>query len=103
MPILLRQGSKKLQRNHQLDKNWILSITPIYAKISISSHYSIYPAIPDGLSLNAKTGTISGVPIVASDPVTYTVTAVVRRSMKVLLIDVGAEVCFIRNTNPIVF
>jgi hypothetical protein len=33
----------------------------------------------DGLSFNKKTGAISGVPIVASDPVIYTVTAIGRR------------------------
>jgi hypothetical protein len=36
-------------------------------------------AISNGLSFNKKTGTISGVPIVASDPVIYTVTAIGRR------------------------
>jgi hypothetical protein len=35
--------------------------------------------ISNGLSFNEKTGTISGMPIVASDSVTYTVTAVGRR------------------------
>jgi hypothetical protein len=66
------------------------------------------------LSFNKKTGTISGVPIVASDSVTYTVTAVGRHGrdtatvvitvgdMKVLLIDVGAEVGFIRDTNLVI-
>ncbi|VVH50443.1 ClpB protein [uncultured Gammaproteobacteria bacterium] len=43
------------------------------------SYYLISPAISNGLSFNKKTGTISGVPIVASDSVTYTVTAVGRR------------------------
>jgi hypothetical protein len=38
--------------------------------------YSISPAISNGLSFNTKTGTISGMPIVASNPVTYVVTAV---------------------------
>jgi hypothetical protein len=33
------------------------------------SYYLISPAISNGLSFNKKTGTISGVPIVASDPV----------------------------------
>jgi hypothetical protein len=42
-------------------------------------YYSISPAIPSGLSFNTKTGTISGAPIIASDSVTYTVTAVGRR------------------------
>jgi hypothetical protein len=37
--------------------------------------YSISPAISNGLSFNTKTGTISGTPIVASNPVTYVVTA----------------------------
>ncbi len=37
--------------------------------------YSISPAISNGLSFNAATGTISGTPIASSDPVTYTVTA----------------------------
>jgi hypothetical protein len=32
--------------------------------------YSISPAISNGLSFNKKTGTISGAPIVAADPVT---------------------------------
>ncbi|CAB5496310.1 hypothetical protein AZO1586I_8, partial [Bathymodiolus thermophilus thioautotrophic gill symbiont] len=39
-------------------------------------YYSISPAISNGLSFNTKTGTISGMPIVASNPVTYVVTAV---------------------------
>ncbi|VVM24287.1 hypothetical protein BSPWISOXPB_5012 [uncultured Gammaproteobacteria bacterium] len=43
------------------------------------SYYLISPAISNGLSFNKKTGTISGVPIVASDPVIYTVTAIGRR------------------------
>jgi hypothetical protein len=33
------------------------------------------PAISNGLSFNTNTGAISGVPIVASDPVTYVITA----------------------------
>jgi hypothetical protein len=33
------------------------------------------PAISNGLSFNKKTGTISGAPIVAADPVTYVITA----------------------------
>jgi sorbitol-specific phosphotransferase system component IIBC len=37
--------------------------------------YSISPAISNGLSFNTETGVISGVPIVASDPVTYVITA----------------------------
>jgi hypothetical protein len=36
-----------------------------------------------GLSFNKKTGTISGVPIAASDPVTYTVTAALMAMMEV--------------------
>ena len=39
------------------------------------SYYAISPTIPNGLSFNTKTGTISGTPIAASDPVTYVVTA----------------------------
>ena len=42
-------------------------------------YYSIYPAIRNGLSFNKETGTISGAPIVAADPVIYTVTAIGRR------------------------
>jgi hypothetical protein len=34
--------------------------------------YSISPAISNGLSFNKKTGTISGAPIVAADPVLTT-------------------------------
>ena len=37
--------------------------------------YSISPAISNGLSFNKKTGTISGAPIVAADPVTYVIMA----------------------------
>ncbi len=44
-----------------------------------ASYYLISPAISNGLSFNKKNGTISGMPIVASDSVTYTVTAVGRR------------------------
>ncbi|CAC9641182.1 hypothetical protein BCLUESOX_765 [bacterium endosymbiont of Bathymodiolus sp. 5 South] len=43
------------------------------------SYYLISPAISNGLSFNKKTGTISGAPIVAADPVIYTVTAIGRR------------------------
>ncbi len=38
-------------------------------------YYSISPALPNGLSFNKETGTISGAPIVAADPVTYVITA----------------------------
>jgi hypothetical protein len=38
-------------------------------------YYSISPAIRNGLSFNKETGTISGAPIVAADPVTYVITA----------------------------
>jgi hypothetical protein len=41
------------------------------------------PAISNGLSFNKKTGTISGVPIATSDPVTYTVTAALMAMMEV--------------------
>jgi hypothetical protein len=47
-------------------------------------YYLISPAISNGLSFNKKTGTISGVPIVASDSVTYTVTAVGRHGRDTL-------------------
>ena len=40
-------------------------------------YYSISPAISNGLSFNARNGTISGTPIFASDPVTYVVTTYV--------------------------
>ncbi|CAB5499685.1 putative lipoprotein [Bathymodiolus azoricus thioautotrophic gill symbiont] len=40
------------------------------------SYYLISPAISNGLSFNEETGVISGTPIVASNPVTYFVTAV---------------------------
>ncbi|VVH64055.1 hypothetical protein BSPWISOX_2548 [uncultured Gammaproteobacteria bacterium] len=48
-----------------------------------ATYYSISPAISNGLSFNKTTGTISGVPIVASDPVIYTVTAVLMNMMAV--------------------
>ena len=41
-----------------------------------ASYYLISPAISNGLSFNEETGVISGTPIVASNPVTYFVTAV---------------------------
>jgi hypothetical protein len=49
-----------------------------FSKIIIKKYTvsSIAPAISNGLSFDAKTGTISGTPIVASDVVTYTVTAI---------------------------
>jgi hypothetical protein len=54
------------------------AITPVTVTNTgaAASYYSIAPAISNGLSFDAKTGTISGAPIVASDVVTYTVTAV---------------------------
>ncbi|CAC9437354.1 hypothetical protein [uncultured Gammaproteobacteria bacterium] len=52
------------------------AITPVtITNIGEPAVYSISPAISNGLSFNTATGTISGVPIAASDPVTYTVTA----------------------------
>ncbi|VVH51520.1 hypothetical protein BPUTSESOX_938, partial [uncultured Gammaproteobacteria bacterium] len=57
------------------------------------AYYSISPAIPNGLSFNEKTGTISGAPIVGSDSVTYTVTAFGRggpnTAIVVITVDVG--------------
>jgi hypothetical protein len=43
------------------------------------------------LSFNKKTGAISGVPIVASDPVIYTVTAIGRRGRLVLMVMSGSS------------
>ncbi|CAC9491816.1 hypothetical protein [uncultured Gammaproteobacteria bacterium] len=81
-----------------------IAITPITIsnRGDSVSHYSIYPAIPDGLSLNAKTGTISGVPIVASDPVTYTVTAVGHRGhdTATIVIAVGVGVINLALRKP---
>ena len=37
--------------------------------------YSVSPALPAGLSLNASNGQISGTPTVSAAPATYTVTA----------------------------
>jgi site-specific DNA-adenine methylase len=62
------------------------AITPVTITNTNSAslvYYSISPAISNGLSFNKKTGTISGVPIVVSDSVTYTVTAVLMARMKV--------------------
>jgi hypothetical protein len=48
------------------------AITPVtITNAGLLSYYSISPAISNGLSFNTNTGAISGVPIVASDPVTY--------------------------------
>jgi hypothetical protein len=81
-----------------------IAITPITIsnRGDSVSHYSIYPAIPDGLSLNAKTGAISGVPIVASDPVTYTVTAVGHRGhdTATIVIAVGVGVINLALRKP---
>ena len=52
------------------------AITPVtITNAGLLSYYSISPAISNGLSFNTNTGAISGVPIVASDPVTYVITA----------------------------
>ncbi|VVM22410.1 hypothetical protein BSPWISOXPB_4753 [uncultured Gammaproteobacteria bacterium] len=52
------------------------AITPVtITNAGLISYYSISPAISNGLSFNTNTGAISGVPIVASDPVTYVITA----------------------------
>ncbi len=52
------------------------AITPVtITNAGLISYYSISPAISNGLSFNTETGVISGVPIVASDPVTYVITA----------------------------
>ncbi|CAC9651846.1 hypothetical protein, partial [uncultured Gammaproteobacteria bacterium] len=62
------------------------AITPVTITNTNSAslvHYSISPAISNGLSFNKKTGTISGVPIATSDPVTYTVTAALMAMMEV--------------------
>ncbi|VVH66276.1 hypothetical protein BSPLISOX_2674, partial [uncultured Gammaproteobacteria bacterium] len=70
-----------------------IAITPITItnRGDAVSYYLISPAISNGLSFNKKTGTISGVPIVASDSVTYTVTAVGRhgRDTATVVITVG--------------
>ena len=53
------------------------AITPVtISNRGDDAFYYISPAISNGLSFNTKTGTISGMPIVASNPVTYVVTAV---------------------------
>jgi hypothetical protein len=62
------------------------AITPVTIANTNSAslvYYSIFSAISNGLSFNATTGTISGVPIATSDPVTYTVTAVLMAMMEV--------------------
>jgi hypothetical protein len=52
------------------------AITPVtITNIGEPAVYSISPAISNGLSFNTNTGAISGVPIVASDSVTYVITA----------------------------
>ncbi|WP_180324180.1 galactose-binding domain-containing protein, partial [bacterium endosymbiont of Bathymodiolus sp. 5 South] len=53
------------------------AITPVTITNTGSGiyYYSISPAIRNGLSFNKETGTISGAPIVAADPVTYVITA----------------------------
>jgi hypothetical protein len=52
------------------------AITPVtITNAGLISYYSISPAISNGLSFNTNTGAISGVPIAASDPVTYVITA----------------------------
>lgn len=44
-------------------------------KISCSGGYTVYPALPAGLSLNTNTGVISGVPTVITPVTNYVVTA----------------------------
>ncbi|SHN93474.1 galactose-binding domain-containing protein [bacterium endosymbiont of Bathymodiolus sp. 5 South] len=55
-------------------------------------YYSISPAISNGLSFNARNGTISGTPIFTSDPVTYVITTYV----------VTATGLFIKDTATVV-
>jgi hypothetical protein len=87
---LVLAGLRLGLKNRQVDEKWVsddcsylckgrTAITPVTITNTgvAASYYSISPVISNGLSFGVINGTItiSGTPIVASDPVTYVVTA----------------------------
>ena len=52
-----------------------LQIVPKYTGPKLEAHFTVAPALPSGLTLNAKTGTIGGTPTSAAPETTYAVTA----------------------------
>ena len=51
--------------------------------------YTIYPALPAGLSINSTTGVISGTPTVLSSPTNYTVTAANSNGASNFVVNIG--------------
>ncbi|WP_179415785.1 Ig domain-containing protein [Mucilaginibacter sp. E4BP6] len=74
-PVKKANDETTLVYNHQRIIPLVLSPTPVATGSPSPINYSVSPALPAGLILNALTGDISGTPTTATPVAKYTVTA----------------------------